>query len=66
MRKAEADRSSHGIQTLIVEDEPQWDPGPTLQCIDKLFLAILRKPRQGFAESMTRLQNSNLFDVCGI
>ena len=40
--------------------------GVTLQCIDKLFLAILRKPRQGLAESMTRLQNSNLFDVCGI
>ena len=38
----------------------------TLQCIDKFFLAILRKPRQGLAESMTRLQNSNLFDVCGI
>ena len=46
-------------------DLPRLHPG-TLQCIDKLFLAILRKPRQGLAESMTRLQNSNLFDVCGI
>ena len=42
------------------------DQNIALQCIDKLFLAILRKPRQGFAESMTRLRNSNLFDVCGI
>ena len=38
----------------------------SLQCIDKLFLAILRKPRHCFAESKTRLRNSNLFDVCGI
>ena len=29
VRKAEADRSPHGIQTWIVEDEPQWDPGPS-------------------------------------
>ena len=47
-------------------DTNQTLESATLQCIDKLFLAILRKPRQGLAESMTRLQNSNLFDVCGI
>ena len=29
VRKAEAGRSPHGIQTWIVEDEPQWDPGPS-------------------------------------
>ena len=29
VQKAEADRSSHGVQTLNVEDEPQWDPGPS-------------------------------------
>ena len=38
----------------------RYNFGNALQCIDKLFLAILRKPRQGLAESMTRLQNSNL------
>ena len=37
-----------------------------LQCIDKLFPRLLRKSRKGFAESETRLRNSNLFDVCGI
>ena len=29
VRKAEAGRSPHGIQTWIVEDEPQWDTGPS-------------------------------------
>ena len=31
VRKAEAGRSPHGIQTWIVEDEPQWDPGPSTE-----------------------------------
>ena len=27
VRKAEAEMPSHGIQTLVVDDELQWDPG---------------------------------------
>ena len=31
VRKAEAGRSPHGIQTWIVEDEPQWNPRPSTE-----------------------------------
>ena len=27
VRRAEAEMLSHGIRTVVVEDEPQWDPG---------------------------------------
>ena len=30
-RKAEAGRSPHGVQTWIVEDEPQWNPRPSTE-----------------------------------
>ena len=33
VQKAEADRPSHGIQTFVVEDEPQWGPRHSAQVV---------------------------------
>ena len=33
VRKAEAEMPSHGIQTLVVEDELQWDPGHSARVV---------------------------------
>ena len=54
VRKAEAGRSPHGILTWIVEDEPQWDPGPSdrvartaWQCVPDHNVATKRTEASG-------------------